>query len=101
MSARRARKPRTGTYIKDVLSYLGGWGLIVHQVAFVPRGDFNLWALGLGALLIGEPGLAQLRPYLGQILIRWLTGQLPSGSPVEDSPPRPSSSSSRDSEAER
>lgn len=100
MSTRRSRKPGPGTYLKDVLSYLGGWGLIVHQVAFVPRGDFNLWALLLGGLLIGVPGLGQLTPFLAQALARWLTGQLPSAPPEEDSSPRPSSSS-RDSGADR
>lgn len=99
MTARRTRRPRPRTWVKDVLSYLGGWALIVHQVAFVPRGDFNLWALLLGGLLIGVPGLGQLTPYLAQALARWLTGSLPLEPPPEVSS-RPRSSSPPGSEAD-
>lgn len=82
------------------MSYLGGWGLIVHQVAFVPRGDFNLWALVLGGILIGVPGFGQLAPYLVQIIVRALsTASSLSPPPPEELPP-PSRSSPPGPEAE-
>jgi hypothetical protein len=96
MSTRR--KPGA---VKDAVSYLGGWALIVHQVAFVPSQDFNLWALTTGALLVGVPGFSQLAPHLVQLLASKLgTGSGPSGSPPEVSPP-PSPPSSSSSGADR
>ena len=83
--------------LKDTLSYLGGWGLIIHQVAFVPSPDFNLYALVMGGLLVGVPGLRQLLPALVQLIasIRGIASG-PSPSPPAASPPSlpPSPSSS-------
>lgn len=88
-----SRRPTTFTVIKDVLSYLGGWGLIVHQALFVPPPDFNLTLVLLGGTLVGIPGVSQL------LAIR--TGGSPSPDPSPESP-RPSlPSSSSASEAER
>lgn len=96
MSTRR--KPGA---VKDGLSYLGGWALIVHQVAFVPSQDFNLWALIMGGLLVGVPGFSQLAPHLAQLLAsKFTTGSGQSASPSEVSPP-PSPPSPSSSGAER
>jgi hypothetical protein len=96
MSTRR--KPGA---VKDTLSYLGGWALIVYQVAFVPPPDFNLYALVMGGLLVGVPGFSQLAPYIGQLLVSKLTtGSGPSASPPGASPP-PSSPSPSSSGADR
>ena len=69
---------------KDILSYLGGWGLIVHQALFVPAADFNLTLVLLGGTLVGIPGVGQL------LALR--TGGSPSEDPEPDSPPRRRSS---------
>lgn len=73
----RRRRPDRFTVIKDVVSYIGGWGLILHQALIVPRPDFNLWLLGVGAGLVGAPGVGQL----------WAmrTAGSPSEPPEEDS----------------
>jgi hypothetical protein len=89
---RRHRGPSTLTVVKDVLSYLGGWGLILHQALVVPPKDFNLTLVLLGGTLVGIPGVGQL------LAIR--TGGSSSSSPPPDSPLLPSSSSS-DAEADR
>lgn len=91
MSRRRTR-PSVLTVVKDILSYLGGWGLILHQALVVPPQDFNLTLVLLGGALVGIPGVGQL------LAIR--TGGSPSPDPPEDSPRRRSSSAS-DSEADR
>lgn len=101
MSTRHARRPRARTYIRDTISYLGGWGLIVHQVGFVPRGDFNLWALLLGGLLVGAPGLAQLMPSVVQIIARQLGTELPPSPPLPEASRSSPPSSSTASEADR
>ena len=85
MTTRRGRRPSTLTVVKDILSYLGGWFLIVHQALIVPPADFNLTLVLLGGTLVGIPGVGQL------LAIR--TGGSPSPDPPADSPP--SSSSSR------
>lgn len=90
MSTRR--KPGALTVVKDVLSYLGGWALIVHQAAAVPPQNFNLWLLLVGGALVGVPGFSQL------VAMRTAIGQSPSASP--ESPP-PSSPSPTASAAER
>lgn len=76
---RRTRRPSTLTVIKDVVSYLGGWGLIFHQALVVPPQDFNLTLVLLGGTLVGIPGVGQL------LALR--TGGSPSQDPPEDSPP--------------
>jgi hypothetical protein len=63
---------------KDVLSYLGGWALIVHQAAFVQPQDFNLSLVLLGGMLVGIPGVGQL------LALR--IGSGPSQDPPEESP---------------
>jgi hypothetical protein len=101
MSPTRTRRTRPRTYVKDTISYLGGWGLIIHQVAFVPRGDFNLWPLVMGGILVGVPGFGQMAPYIGRVIARALdTGSGQSASPPEESPP-PSPRSSPGPEAEQ
>lgn len=92
MSPRRTPRPSTLTVVKDILSYLGGWGLILHQALVVPPQDFNLTLVLLGGTLVGIPGVGQL------LAIR--TGGSPSQDPPEGSP-RPRSSSASDSEADR
>lgn len=52
--------PSKVTVVKDVLSYAGGWALIVHQAVFVDPQDFNLWFLLVGGALVGVPGISQL-----------------------------------------
>ena len=83
MSPRR-RKPGTFTIVKDTLSYLGGWGLILHQALFVPPQDFNLSLLLVGGALVGVPGVSQL--------LAMRTGAGPSASPPPESEPSPSPS---------
>ena len=85
MTTRRTRRPSTVTVVKDILSYLGGWGLIVHQAVLVPPADFNLTLVLVGGALVGIPGVGQL------LALR--TGGSPSEDPSEESPsPRRSSS---------
>jgi len=93
MTARRARRPTTLTVAKDILSYLGGWGLILHQALVVPPADFNLTLVLLGGTLVGIPGVGQL------LALR--TGGLPSDPPGSESPSPPQSSSSNGSAADR
>lgn len=85
MSTRAQRRPARSTVIKDALSYLGGWALILHQAVFVPPQDFNLVLVLLGGTLVGIPGVGQL------LAIR--TGGTPSPDQSEGSPPPPLSSS--------
>lgn len=87
MSTRRKhRGPSALTVAKDIVSYLGGWGLILHQALIVPPRDFNLTLVLLGGALVGIPGVGQL------LAIR--TGGSPGPDRPEDSrPPRSSSSS--------
>jgi len=93
MSTRRKhRGPSRVTVAKDILSYLGGWGLILHQALIVPPKDFNLTLVLLGGALVGIPGVGQL------LAIR--TGGSLSPDRPEDSPP-PLSSSSNGSAADR
>lgn len=73
----RTRRPGAVTVAKDVLSYLGGWALIVHQAVFVPPQDFNLTLVLLGGTLVGIPGVSQL------LALR--TGSGPSPDPPEES----------------
>lgn len=82
MSTRRATRRRrlsVTTVVKDILSYLGGWGLIVHQALVVPPQDFNLTLVLLGGTLVGIPGVGQL------LALR--TGSPPSEDPEPDSSP--------------
>ncbi|GAA2681655.1 hypothetical protein [Actinoplanes palleronii] len=74
----RTRRPGTVTLVKDLLSYLGGWALIVHQAVFVPPADFNLTLVLLGGTLVGIPGVGQL------LALRTGSGPLPD--PPEESP---------------
>jgi hypothetical protein len=83
---RRTRRPSRTTVAKDILSYLGGWGLIVHQALVVPAADFNLTLVLLGGTLVGIPGVGQL------LALR--TGSPPSGDPEPDSSPSRSRSRS-------
>lgn len=93
MSGRSTRRrPDTLTVAKDAISFLGGWGLILHQALFVRPSDFNISLMLLGAALVGVPGVGQL------LALR--TGGPSSSSPPEDSPRSPSSSPSG-SEADR
>lgn len=85
MSTRRTRGPSTVTVVKDLVSYLGGWGLILHQALVVPPQDFNLTLVLLGGALVGIPGVGQL------LAIR--TGGSPSPHPREGSRRRRRSSS--------
>jgi hypothetical protein len=89
---RRPLRPSALTVVKDILSYLGGWGLIVHQALVVPPQDFNLTLVLLGGTLVGIPGVGQL------LALR--TGGSPSPDQPEDSPP-PSSRSPSGSGADR
>lgn len=89
---RRTRRPSRLTVAKDVLSYLGGWGLILHQALVVPAADFNLTLVLLGGTLVGIPGV-------GQLLAARTGGSL-LGDPPEGSPP-PRRSSASGSEADR
>lgn len=86
------RRTSTITVVKDLVSYLGGWGLIVHQAVVVDPRDFNLWLLALGGTLVGVPGFGQL--------LAMRTGGSLSDSPPEGSP-QPPPSSSTTSGAER
>jgi len=54
------RFPSWVTMARDVISYLGGWGLIIHQALFVPPGTVNEWFLLLGGSLIGVPGIGEI-----------------------------------------
>jgi hypothetical protein len=93
MSTRRTtRRPSATTVAKDILSYLGGWGLILHQALVVPPQDFNLTLVLLGGTLVGIPGVGQL------LALR--TGGPPLPGPPEDSP-SPSSPSPNGSGADR
>jgi hypothetical protein len=92
MSTRR-RRPSTFTVVKDILSYLGGWGLILHQALIVPPPDFNLTLVLLGGTLVGIPGVGQL------LAIRTGGSQSPPRSEESRRRSRPSSSS--ESEADR
>lgn len=89
---RRHRGPSTLTVVKDILSYLLGWGLILHQALIVAPKDFNLTLVLLGGTLVGIPGVGQL------LAIR--TGGSPGPDRPEDSPP-PRSSSPSESAADR
>lgn len=60
MSTRRTRRPDTVTLVKDLISFVLGLGLIVHQALFVPPADFNPYLLAVGAALVGVPGVGQL-----------------------------------------
>lgn len=93
MSGRNTRRrPDTLTVTKDLISFLGGWGLILHQALVVRPADFNLSLMLLGAALVGVPGVGQL--------LAMRTGGPSSSSPPEESPSR-SPSSSSGSEADR
>jgi hypothetical protein len=78
---------------KDVLSYLGGWALIVHQAVFVPPQDFNITLVLLGGTLVGIPGVSQL------LALR--TGSGPSQDPPGELPPPSRSPSPSGSGADR
>ncbi|GAA2516598.1 hypothetical protein [Winogradskya humida] len=85
MSTRQ--KPGAWTVVKDAISYLGGWALILHQAVIVPPQDFNLTLLLLGGALVGVPGISQL--------LASRIGGSPSPPPPPDQPqPSPSPSSS-------
>lgn len=86
------RRTSAVTVVKDCLSYLGGWALIVHQAAIVSPRDFNLWLLALGGALVGVPGFGQL--------LAMRTGGSLSDSPPPESPRRRRSSRTT-SEAEQ
>lgn len=93
ITRRRTRRPSTATVVKDILSYLGGWGLIVHQALVVPAADFNLTLVLLGGTLVGIPGVGQL------LALR--TGGSPSEPAEPESPSPPPSSSLNGSGADR
>ena len=93
MSTRRKhRGPSALTVVTDLLSYLGGWGLIIYEAAIVAPQDFNLTVTLLGGALVGIPGAGQL------LALR--TGGSPGPDRPEDSP-RLRSSSSSESAADR
>jgi hypothetical protein len=56
--------------------FILGLGLIIHQ-ARLPRAEFNLSLMVLGALMSGVPGLTQFWS--------WRTGSEPSSLPAEQS----------------
>lgn len=60
ITRRRTRRPSVSTLVKDSVSYLLGWGLILHQALVVPPQDFNLTLVLLGGTLVGIPGVGQL-----------------------------------------
>ncbi|AGL19488.1 hypothetical protein [Actinoplanes sp. N902-109] len=91
MSTRR--KPGVFTVVKDALSYLGGWALILHQAVIVPPKDFNLTLVLLGGALVGVPGVSQL--------LASRIGSLPSSDPPPEESPRSPSPSPSESGAER
>lgn len=45
---------------KDVMSYFGGWALLVYQVRWVAPADVNEAFLWVAVGLIGVPSLTQL-----------------------------------------
>lgn len=61
MSA-RSRGPRGWTVAKDVLSFLGAWGIIYQQVLI---GPVDNRFLALAAVLLGIPGAS---PLLARVL---------------------------------
>ncbi len=89
----RPRRPAAFTLVKDIGAWLLGVGLIVHQAGFVPAQDFNITLTLLGGALIGVPGVSQL------LALR--TGGSPSPDQPEESQPRPPSSPSASSGADR
>ena len=93
MTTRRTRRPSVITVVKDIVSYLGGWALIIHQAVIVPPADFNLTLVLLGGTLVGIPGVGQL------LALR--TGGQSSSSLPEELPPPSRSPSSSDSGADR
>lgn len=88
---RSGRTPARGTVVKDVLLFMGGWGMIVQQLIFTDRGDFNtvVWLSALA--LVGAPGGAKFLPTLIG-LITTAVRSSPSAEPVL--PPSESSSQS-------
>jgi len=45
---------------RDVISFLGGWFIILYQMLEVPPTQVNEWFLLLGGSLIGVPGVAEI-----------------------------------------
>lgn len=76
---------------RDILSYVGGWALIVYQALAVPPKDVNEWFLLLGGSLIGVPGVAEILAWRGRGDSG--TAGLPLPPPAPVLPERPSSSS--------
>lgn len=89
----RRRRPGTFTVVKDVISYAGGWALIVYEVAVVPPADFQWLILLMGGALVGVPGAGQL--------LAMRTGGQQSASPPEASRPSSPSPSSNGSGPDR
>lgn len=62
----KAQRPGFLTVCRDILSYCGGWFLIIYQALFVPPKDVNEWFLLLGGSLIGVPGVAEIIAWRGR-----------------------------------
>lgn len=85
----QGRKPGRRTVLRDIVSYVLGWGLIIYQALAVPPKDVNEWFLLLGGSLVGVPGIAEI--------LKWRatgTAAPPLSPPSPDSPEAESSSSS-------
>ena len=79
MSGQRTA-PGRRDFLRDALSYLGGWGLILKQagIFFPPPESVSIPLVITGGLLVGVPGLAQL-------VMWWL--QVQAGTPGISGPP--------------
>lgn len=55
-------RPSTRELLRDVASFIGGWSLILKQagIFFDPPAQPSEILIGVGALIIGVPGFAQL-----------------------------------------
>lgn len=65
--------------IRDILCFLGGWGMIIHDVAFLSGQEPRWLVLLMGGALVGVPGVAEI---LGSLRG---TGGQPSPAPSEAS----------------
>jgi hypothetical protein len=66
---------------RDVISFVGGWFIILYQMLEVPPTQVNEWFLLLGGSLIGVPGIAEIIALRG----KKLTDGQSSTVPVQDS----------------
>lgn len=81
MSKQRGRTPGRFIISRDVLSFMGGWYLLIYQAQFASQ--FNLAVFIGGMVIVGVPGAAQA-------FTLWTSSRIESSS--EDSPEQASSS---------